>query len=183
MFGTNRLLIVTVACDSGDKDIGSVTVGGQNLTQIQNFQHPSAKPRIAAYYLINPAVGANNVTVTLANGDSDKCAVAGMSFSGVDLSNPVSAVTTSSGSNSSPGISVASQAGDMVVSAMASIASDVPPSIPTDQRYLVEMGGNGNSDHYTTASTREGAPSVGMNWSLKEGKEWVVLGFNINAAP
>jgi hypothetical protein len=71
----------------------------------------------------------------------------------------------------------------MVVSAMASIASDVPTSMPADQRYLIEMGGNGNSDHFTTASTREGAPSVGMNWSLKEGKEWLVLGFNINAAP
>ena len=72
---------------------------------------------------------------------------------------------------------------DMVVSAMASIASGSPPSTPPDQRYLIELGGNGNSDHFTTASSRAGATSVGMNWSLQEGKEWVVLGFNVNAAP
>jgi len=62
-------------------------------------------------------------------------------------------------------------------------SSDTSPSTPLDQSFFIEMGGNGNSDHFTTASTQAGALTIGMNWSLKEGKEWVVLCFNINAAP
>jgi hypothetical protein len=38
------------------------------------------------------------------------------------------------------------------------------------------------SDHYTAASTRTGESNVTMNWNLSEGKEWVALGININAA-
>ena len=65
---------------------------------------------------------------------------------------------------------------------MASITSGTPNTVAPDSQYVVEMGGSGNSDHFTAASTRAGSSNVTMNWGLQESKEWVVLGININAA-
>ena len=181
--GTNRLMVVFVACDSGDKNIGSVSSGGQALTQVLNFQHPGGKPRLAAYYQVSPPLGANGVTVALSGGNSDKCSVSAMSFSGANQASPISGVSSNSGSNRSPGMVIGSVSGDMVVSAMASISSGSPTSFPAVARYSTEMGGSGNSNHFTSGSTREGDGMQNMKWKLREGKEWVVIGFSIKAAP
>jgi hypothetical protein len=95
---------------------------------------------------------------------------------------PITEATESTGNNSPPSVTVNSQSNDMVQGVMASIASGEPNQVPIDSRYIIEMGGSGNSDHFTTASTSTGAASVTMNWDLSEGKEWVAIGININAA-
>ena len=161
---------------------GSVSNAGQNMTEVLNFTNPGGKPRVAVYQIANPAVGSNSVSVSLASGNSDKCAVAATSFSGVDQAIPIGSSVSSSGSNSSPSVSVNSQSNDMVMGVMATVGSGVPDSVPSDSQYVIEMGGSGNSDHYTAASTRTGASNVTMNWDLDEGKEWVTAGININAA-
>lgn len=125
----------------------------------------------ATYQLLNPATGSNTVSVSLANGDSDKCAVGAISYFSVDQTTPIGSTVTSSGSNSTPGVSVNSQNNDMVMGVMASISSGSPTSIPPDSQYVIEVGGSGNSDHFTAASSRNGAPKVTMNWGLAEGKE------------
>lgn len=183
--GTNRLLVVTVACDSGDKNVGGVSYAGQNLQTppVLIFAHPGGKPRVDVYSMANPPTnGSNVVAVTLANGNSEKFAIWAISYIGVDQTTPISGVTTSSGSNAAPSLTVDSGTGDVAQGVMASIADGVPTVIPPVSQSAVEMGGAGNSSHFAAASTQPGASPVAMNWTIREAKEWVAVGININVA-
>ena len=139
---------------------------------------------MAVYRRIAPQAGPNNVVVTLANGDSDKCAIWAISYKGVDQTAPITGATWSwsPGNNSAPNVSVTSGTGGMVQGVMASIADGTPTLVTPGPHYVVEMGGLGNSKHFAAASTQSGASSVTMNWTPQE-KEWVAIGININAAP
>ncbi len=139
------------------------------------------KPRVAVYRLSDPAAGSNTVAVTLANGNSDKCAIGAISYTSVDQTTPIAVATGSSGNNTAPSVSVNSQTNDMVQGVMASIADGAPTLVPLDPRYVIEMGGAGNSSHFAVASTKSGASPVTMSWTLTEEKEWVAIGININA--
>ena len=151
-------------------------------TPVSNVVHPNGKPRVAVYQLPDPPIGSNTVAVTLANGDSDKCAIGAISFTGAD--SITGATEPPPGNDNAPSVLVYSQSNDMVLGVMASIADSEPSTALGDELYPpIEMGGSGNSSHFAAASTQSGASPVTMSWTLTEEKEWVVIGININAAP
>ncbi len=180
--GSNRLLVVSVYCDNGDRDVTNVSYGGTNLDHLTTIIHSGGKPRIEVWYLTAPETGSNTILVSLAEG-ADKCAIGAISYTGVNQTNPIQGTTTTQGYSTSPSVTISTETGDLVQDAMASI-SDGSPSVGLGQtqRYNMEMGGPGVSSHYGTASTKEWATSVTMNWSLTESKEWVIVGFSIVGA-
>jgi hypothetical protein len=62
--GANRLLLVNLIGDSVTDDISSVTYAGAPMTLLRKIQAPSGNNWQYLYYLLNPASGINNVTVT-----------------------------------------------------------------------------------------------------------------------
>ncbi len=180
--GTNRLLVVAVHCDSGDKNVGSVAYQGIALSQVANVVHRKGKPRTAVYRLASPPTGSNAVAVTLSEGEADKCAIAAISYTGVDQTTPMDVVNSQDGHNKTARVSVGSEPNDLVQGMMASISDGPPGSVTGNPLYSVEMGGPGASSHYGAGSTQPGASSVTTSWSLAEAKEWVAVGFNLNVA-
>jgi hypothetical protein len=182
--GSNRLLIVSVHCDNGDRDVTTVSYGGTNLNHLTTIIHSGGKPRIEVWYLTAPDTGSNTVSVSLAGG-ADKCAIGAISYNGVNQTTPIQGTTTTQGYSTSPSVTVSTATGDLVQDAMASI-SDGSPSVGSGQTQIynieTEMGGPGVSSHYGAASTEEGDTSVIMSWTLSESKEWVIVGLSIVGA-
>ncbi|MFX0185955.1 MAG: hypothetical protein ACFE95_22955, partial [Candidatus Hodarchaeota archaeon] len=175
-----RLLVVNVHTDNGEA-VTSVTYGGQLLTLVAAYLHSKGKPYISVWMLLAPPNGTYTVLINLSS--DDKIAAAAISYSGVDQSTPIDNTSINEGKSFPPSITITSEPGDLVQDAMASVAVGVPNPDPTqNQIYTQEMGGSGVSDHYGASSTKPGATSVTLSWTLTENKDWVIIGFNINSA-
>jgi hypothetical protein len=181
--GSNRLLVVEVALSDGDADerVSSVTYAETSLTRLTEIVYSGDGPRVDVWYLVNPPTGANNVVVTQAG--ENEVAIGAISYTGVNQIIPIDGTTTAQGASASASISVTSETDDLVTDVMASVA-DGAPSVGhgQTQRWNVEMGGSGATSQYGAGSTEAGASSVTMSWTLPESEEWVITGFNINAA-
>ena len=180
--GSNRLLVIEVALVDGasDKAVSSVQYAGASLTRLAEKVHTAGSPRLDVWYLVNPSSGANNVEVILEN--DNKASIGAVSFTGVEQTTPVNGTSTSQGTGTSGSVTVASQPNDLVVDAIASIADGSPiVGSGQTQQWNDEMGGSGASSSFGAGSTEDGASSVSMDWSLSEQKEWVMIGFNVNA--
>ncbi|MFX1249445.1 MAG: right-handed parallel beta-helix repeat-containing protein, partial [Promethearchaeota archaeon] len=177
--GTNRLLIVSVQTDGGTS-IESITFAGQSLNLITKISHDNGKPNIEVWGLINPPLGIGNVIVSLSGSNEDKTAIGVISYTGVNQTEPIDDINTAQGYNTTPIITVASSAGDLVQDVIASLANGTPTiDSGQSQMWNIEMGGTGASSHYGAGSTKTGTPAVTMSWTTNETKEWVSIGFNI----
>lgn len=84
--GTDRLLLVGISLNNiGNPSVTTVTYGTATLTKLGDVS-AGTHARVEIWYLINPAVGTANVTVTL-NKTTDIVADS-VSFVGVDTANP-----------------------------------------------------------------------------------------------
>jgi uncharacterized repeat protein (TIGR01451 family) len=90
--GVNRLMLVSVCTDQGQA-VSGVSYNGVPLTSIAlSSDQGNTKPRVELFRLINPAAGAHPVSVTLAA--SANVLVGVNTFSNVDQTTPISAVST-----------------------------------------------------------------------------------------
>jgi hypothetical protein len=63
--GTNRFLVVSVTVNSGGNSVSAITYNGVGMTQAQVARyHQGTAARLYTYYLVNPALGTNNIVVT-----------------------------------------------------------------------------------------------------------------------
>src|SRR5262249_16621092 len=109
--GSNRALVVGVVGGC----VPSVTYGGVALTHAgQVYDNNRAPASTDLFVLIAPPSGTNTVQVTYSGCSSD-IEAGSISFTGVNQSTPLANVKTNFGFNSTPGVTVASAAGDMVV--------------------------------------------------------------------
>src|SRR6185503_18442008 len=133
---------------------------------------------VQLFYLTNPATGANTVQVTLTGGTAS-IEGGSVSFTGVNQTTPVRNVATSAGSSTTPRVTVAGVAGDMVVDAMVTGCTGTMSSIQT-LRWLKQQncstgGGNG------AQSTAAGAASVTMGYTVPS-DYWGMIGVDLAAA-
>ncbi|MFQ5908939.1 MAG: hypothetical protein ACE5JE_08990, partial [Thermoplasmata archaeon] len=182
--GSNRILLLALATDSGETVSGTPQYGSTSFGLITTFVHTSGKPRVTLYGIIAPTVGTALVTGNLAA--TDKYTAGATSYTGVHQTMPADfPVTTGQGtSGTTMSITVPSEVGDLVVDFTANLGVNVP-NVGSGQTEVhnEEMGGPGASDHRATSSEEEGASSVTMSWTGKEdGKEWVSVGLNLNRA-
>lgn len=95
--GQNRFLIVGVVNDSATTNVISVTYAGIKLMLLDRQVGPSSSVKAEMWYLVNPAGGPNNLTVTLSAQNDGGFYVA--SFNGVDQFRPIERYIKKRGSN------------------------------------------------------------------------------------
>lgn len=96
--GTDRLLIVVLTARGGASDtISGVTYNGVAMTRIRAKDHSSSTEWIYIYALLNPATGSNTVSVT--KSASNVSYWGAVSYTGVDQSQTLTAITGESTSN------------------------------------------------------------------------------------
>jgi hypothetical protein len=182
--GNNRFLIVSIQTENGTS-VASLTYAGISLNFEVSHSYSNEKLNVEIWSLINPPIGSADVIATLSGGKSDKTTIGVVSYTEVDQVVPIDDITARHDNSDSPSITIASKPGDLVQDAMASL-SNGPPSTVSEgqiQRWSKEMGGPGSSSHYGVGSTKPGAASVALKWSLQEINDWVIIGFNIRKAP
>ena len=186
--GKNRLLVVSLCADSGDKQPSAVSFGGQSLTLAKEQQNTDkGKPYASIWYLVNPTT-TPSTTVAITMDNDDKIAASAISLTGVDQINPIDGAVSAMGSATTATVDVTtSTAGDLVIDVMASTSplADNPAVVGSGQteRWREEMGGSGQTSHEAVGSTEPGATgTVTMSWTnLKDGEGWAICAMNINS--
>ena len=138
--GANRLLLVRTAQSAKSRvpDVTAVTYGGAALTKATAAS--TGANAAAMWYLVAPAVGTANVTVTLSG--FAKALASATSFTGVDQVAPVARVATATGTTLQAVVSARSNIGELVVDAIAT-SGDATSLTPPDSRLVQFNGGTG----------------------------------------
>ena len=126
--GSDSILIVEVADSHGGAGdpVASVTYGGQSLTLLGSATLPNAESA-DIWYLLAPTVGTANVVVTLTG--SCHFVAGATDYFGVNQTTPFGTLVTATGNSSTPSVTVASAAGQLVIDSL-----DRPGRVPHRSR-------------------------------------------------
>ncbi len=181
----HTFLVVGVFDSTADPtpDITSVTYGSQSLSQI--WSQLDANPLgvfSTGWGLINPAVGANTITVTFSVSVGDAAGGAAC-YKGVDQTTPYHNVTAAGGTSAGlPSLVISSAIGEL---AFSSLAWTLPgaPLIP-GAGVTGQWDGQANADANRRCAGGDavGASSVTMAWTATGGANsaWAMGGMSLN---
>lgn len=184
--GTNLVLIVGTSAESDTgghtaQTVSGITYNGVALTKVRSDYITDNGTEL--WYLIAPATGANNIIVTM-TAVVDGLFGAGLSFTGVDQSNPIdnNAGTTKTGTSISQSITT-NVADAMIVNIMQHYNSSAVLTPDADQTQRFNTPTTGDNDQaggtrlvtaatsYTTSWTTD--ISAGMTLSVLSLKPYV----------
>lgn len=177
--GDCQVLEVAVTTMASGVDQTGVTCGGQAMTKIgTSIVHSGGKPRMNVWRLIGPPTGAQDIIVT--NASADKTGVVVFSWTAINTTTPFSDWTTAQGTSAAPSVGVPNSASDKRVADTVASLSTGALGQGAGQTELVDFI---PTDGRMACSHEDGASgTVTMSWTGTESKEWVIAGFNANAA-
>lgn len=172
-----NLLIVCTSecCSSGTEGTTSVTVGGQNLTFLQEIRNTSGDLHGEMWYKLAPPTGSQTIATAFDNGDGWISVVA-ISFKGVKQSAPTR-LDTGDGTTNAPTNTTTSAVGNLALDCLSQAGGGVTPATPT-------FGGGQTQRwafHHDNAlgsygSTKAGAsPNVTLSETLDDIYFWAKL--------
>lgn len=170
--GSNRLLIVAVACD--DKEFASVTYSSQALTYIDDSES-TENDQVSLYYLLNPPTGTNSIVVTLTTSD-DAFAGAGISFTGVDQTTPLGTSASAIGSTSPATVTTTTTSGDIVVAVTANDDKSMTASVDNDI-----FTGNQPGFYFGIGTETASSSSTTTEWTLSD-DNWAMAAVPVKPA-
>lgn len=177
--GSNRLLVVAVALyDASIWNVSSVAYKGVAMTSAGSQASPGGSFRVYVFYLVNPALGANNVVVNY-NGFAPETVVTATSFTGVDQLAPVGTFVSANGGSNPVSLSVTSEPNGMVVDALAIAVSGITATVGSGQTQRWNQSG---SVINSAGSTEPGAASVVMDWTLNGSVSWILAALPLKAS-
>jgi uncharacterized repeat protein (TIGR01451 family) len=182
--GTNLVLVVGVSINITNNigaTVTGVTYNGTALTSAGAHNDAGNTRRVEMWSLIAPAIGANNVIVTLSlpGGTGTLGVVVGaITFTGADQTSPLRPfVSTDGAAGTVASLNVPSAVNEIVVDTLATggdqSISGFGPS-QTARWNLPSLTSLANPDVRGTGSTRAGAPSVPMSETLGGPSNWSV---------
>ena len=188
--GTNRCLYViyTGWADTNADYPGAATYGGVSMTKILDSNTGvGAVDRVIIFRLVNPATGANNVSVTTSGAPGANALGAGrlqaISLTNVDQTNPErNAGATANGNSTGPTVTVTSNANDMVLDGVASDGTGAPSFTMVSDSGRTQLG-NSNQGNEIGASSREESPSASevMDWTRGTAGVWSMAAISVQA--
>ncbi len=178
--GSERLLVVGVAMNPGSSgSVSGVTYNGAALTPAGLAIGDASDDEVSFWNLIAPATGTNNIIVTVSGSVSGMVAGA-VSFTGAHQTVPLGGlVTNSASSDPFASVTASSEAGGIVVD-MVSWTLGETASAGSGQTSHVNASGGGSV--LGAGSTKAGAASVLMSWSLSNAVHWCIAALPIKAS-
>ena len=179
--GTNLVLVVGVSINITNNTgatVTGVTYNGTALTSAGAHNDAGNTRRVEMWSLIAPAIGANNVIVTLSlpGGTGTLGVVVGaITFTGADQTSPLRPfVSTDGAAGATPSLNVPSGLNEMVIDTLAAGGDQTITLGPsqTARWNLQSLTSLANPDVRGTGSTRGGAPSVPMSETLSGTSNW-----------
>lgn len=184
--GSDRLLLLFVGVgeSTGPFINASPTYGGQTMTRIGSGSSDSNFVAADVWYLKEAgiaAAGSNifSIDTTPASGQIDQLGVGAVCLAGVDQTTPVDGVQTSSGTGTTPQVTVTSATDDLTVAMVSTDQNTGPELVPNNTQIFEETGIATDTCH--AAQYAAGAASVVLNWT-QPSEAYAIIGFNVNAA-
>ena len=170
--GPDRVLVVGVS-NSSNTQVRTVTYGGAPLTLIVSRVGGGGNTRVSLFILVAPPSGAANVVATLAG--TEDVAGGAVSFAGVEQGTPVGDSASGRGTGTLAAVTIASATEEVVVDAVAARgnALSITPGAGQAPQWSLATGAGGN-DVIGAGSTKPGAASVTMSWTLAVARSWAV---------
>jgi hypothetical protein len=173
--GTNnyRLLLVGVATDSTNNGVTSVTYNGLGLTKLSAI-NCSFGCHDELWYLVNPPSGTYAVKVTTtANG---YIVAGGVTYLNVNPTNPLGALSTSTGQGQASSVSVSTQPSQLAVDTMASTGVNI--FIPNASQ--VKLWENDKSNQGGASSKTAVTTTTTLSWTNASSDYWAEIGVAVN---
>ena len=169
---TNRLLLVGISSGTG-VTVSNITYGGLNLSRVQTVPGATASSEI--WQLVNPPSGANPITI-IRSGTGGLVAGAA-TFSGVDQTTPLGAVSSLAGQSSSPTNTISSATNEIVFDNLAYDKTGNPTSGSGQTQLWGILGAESGC-----ASIRPGRNSATMSWAIPTAN-WSDIAVSIRSVP
>ncbi|HET9408985.1 MAG TPA: C25 family cysteine peptidase [Candidatus Sulfotelmatobacter sp.] len=196
----NRLLIVGLSLDitnSSATAVTGVTYGASGLSLIGAHNDAGGTRRVEMWSLLNPASGANtiSVTVNIPTAVSIGVVAGATTFTGVDQTVPLGTFVSADGAASAcvadtatvaslcnSQLDVSSVVNGMVIDTLATGQNiAVTVDTPQVQQWNQNSGGNAAEDITGVGSTRTGAPSVPVaEWFTNATSNWAQGAVSVN---
>lgn len=181
--GANGLLLVGVVIRSDSERVTSATFSGAALTLLGT--DIATDVRTEVYYLKAPSPGTHPVVVNISA--TRMMAAGAMSFSGVDQTAPFGPVATDNGDAAPPSVQVSSAAGELIVDFVGHRDPDDPKVLTagpgqTEQLRSESTNTTEHDNVRLAGSTKAGAPSTTMSWSLTPVGRWALVAVSLRPA-
>ena len=180
--GANRLLIVTIKMRGGAGGVVTgVTYNGVAMTQVTPEALTSTAHAVI-YYLVNPASGANTVSISHNMTGSTSMVASATTLTGVDQANPLNASNKASATSAGPmTTSVTTTVADCWIidaCAMRTSASDTATMTAVTnrtQRTNALTAANGLRGLVSTLGPAGAAGSKTMEWTKTLNHDWAIM--------
>ncbi len=173
--GANLIFVGANCSDSTPGTVNTVAYASAGLSNKWTFLAQTYY-RNTAWFKTSPATGSNNVDVTYSATQGELMAGA-ICFSGVDTGTPLGTEATNNGGATTPTVDVTSATGEMVVDNLYTGENVEPTATSPQVRQWFQYGVGG----YCCAggSTKDGAASVTMSWTVTGVSAWTLAGVSI----
>ncbi|MCT2558624.1 hypothetical protein N0B51_06490 [Tsuneonella sp. YG55] len=177
---SSRLILVTVAIAEKDADVSTVTYAGQPLTLIALTRGKGGDGAIEVWGRVAPAMGTNNVVVTLTK--SRPSVIGVTSFFGVNQSAPWGTPATLLGDHFVPSISLAGSATQLIFGGIVTNGDTTYATADPGQTALWSIAnGTGGAGLIGAGSTKAGAATNTLTWNLSQKDAWGIVAVPINS--
>lgn len=177
--GSQRALLVGITSKGTGgvpTAVSGITYNGVAMTSVGGLA--SGYRRIDLYQLVAPAAGANNVVVTMA-ASVDYIIAGSVSFTGADQTTPCGTFASAGATTSTATVNVSAATGDIVMDVVfgdnCTVAGSAPGAGQTSQAEQTR------GDVFGGSSTKAGAATVTMSWTLDGTTSWAIGGVAVKA--
>ncbi len=178
--GSERLMLVGVSLNDNQLEkVSSITYDGKPLTlvgAIDNARSGGNDARVEIWQLVAPATGTHNVVISF-TAPLENEAVAGVTtFTGVSQEAPLGTFASNENDPSPATVTVSSGVGELVFGVVASEYGAITTDPGQSQLWNLRAG---SSNTYGAGSTKTGASSVTLKWTLGCDSHWAAAGVSI----
>jgi len=167
--GQNRLLLVTVGSTEGTS---LVTYGGVSLTKF-NETFGGGTVGVSVWYLVNPVVGTDTVTVTPAAAN-DYMEAGSIDFRNVNQSTPLASYVGNQGIDGAPTVTLTGATGDLAIGWIKYWWLWNFVSVGTG---MVSLYNETSDNAWSTSGARKaGAASIVLAWTVSTDAEAIYAG-------
>lgn len=168
--GSDLVLVVSVSYFDASDVITAVTYNSVAMTQCGSATNGSYN--VYQYYLVNPATGSNNVSVSFSGTISDFGGTS-ISWTSIDQVTPVGTTATATGTDTTPTVNVSSAASETVIDALVIVHGGTLSVGAGQTQRQNAIGGNGFLKY--ASSSEGGAGTTTMSWSNSSSQAWAIV--------
>jgi len=184
--GSNRFMLVGISCEDDNASgmsVTSVVYGGSSLSQV--VKQVSVQEAISEIWsLAAPPAGAGTVVIGIDEGSASGVSIAAavVTFTGVNPVTPLGTATGSIGNSTAASVTVSSASSELVFD---NLATDDGRTCAADTgqterfNFRTETGADGIT---CAGSTKAGAASVVMSWTLNSLDTWALCSVALKPA-